>query len=162
MDKSQLNQIRAQVKIPQQLAPAAKKIVEAGRKVMFSKESRKIVMDALSKSGSVEERLGGAISDLMMLMWYKSNQSMPLQLVAPCATLLGLDAIEFMIDAGEEFDVGNAMEAIVTMTMSRFGVTPDKIQQALGSVTKENVGQLMAMPPKRNQPPQQPGMIQGA
>lgn len=166
MDKSQLNKVRAEVKIPGALAPAAKKMMEAGRKIMFSKESRQIVMEALSKGGSVEERLGGAVSDLMMVMWYKSNQSMPLQLVVPCATLLGLEAIEFMIDAGEEFDVGNALEAITTMTMERFGVSPDKMKEALGTVTKDNVGQILAMPPKREgqqppQAPQQPGMIQG-
>ena len=37
------------------------------------------------------------------------------------------------------------------------------MKQQLGSITKENVGQMLAMPPKRQAPqaPQQPGMIQG-
>lgn len=162
MDPKQIDQIRAGVKIPPQLADAARRIVLAGRKVMFSKETRKMVMDALSdRNTSVEERIGKAISDLMVLLWMQSNKSMPPQLVAPCATLLACDAIEFMAEAGEEFDPGVTLEMAITMTLERFGVTPDKLQGALGQLNKDNVSQVMAMPPKRNQPPQQPGMIGG-
>jgi hypothetical protein len=163
MDSKQLNQVRAQVKIPSALSDAAKRIMQAGHKVMFSKETRKMVMDSLSKDAPIEQRVGGAISDLMMVLWYKSNQSMPPQLIAPCATLLTCDAIEFLQEAGEQFDSGNVLEASITMTMQRFGVSPDNLEKYLGGITKDNVGQMIAMPPKRQQPqaPQQPGMIQG-
>jgi hypothetical protein len=163
MDNKQLNQVRAQVKIPQQLTDAAKRIMQAGRKVMFSKETRSMVMESLSKDAPIEERVGGAISDLMMVLWYKSNQSMPPQLIAPCATLLACDAIEFLIEAGENMDAGNVLEASITMTLHRFGVNPENMKQYISGINKDNVGQMLAMPPKRQQPqaPQQPGMIQG-
>lgn len=164
MDQSQLNEIRAKVNIPNQLANAAKRIVQAGRKVMFSKESRKLVMDALSGDAPIENRIGKAVGDLMALLWFQSNKSMPPQLIAPCATLLAIDAIEFMTEAGEQFDAGTALEVSVVMTMDRFGVKADTVEQHLKGITKEMAGQAMAMPPKRGGPvqPQKPGMIQGA
>ena len=165
MDVKQINEIRSQVKIPNQLMDAASRIVKAGQKVMFSKETRKMVMDALQGDAPVEQRIGKAISDLMVLLWMQSNKSMPPQLVMPCAVLLTCDAVEFMMEAGEQVDVGQAMEIAVTMTLERFGVKPDQLESELQKLNKDSVGQLTAMPAKgaASAPQQQqaPGMIGG-
>lgn len=161
MDSKQIQQIRQQVMIPKQLTEAAQRIVTAGRKVLFSKETRKMVMDELTRKAPAEERVGKGVSDLMVLLFMQSNKSMPPQLIMPCAILLACDVIEFMMEAGEQVDVGGAIERVTIETSSRFGVKPENLKELMGQVQK-NPQQYMGMPQKpQGRAPQPPGMIGG-
>lgn len=133
MAQVDLNEVRAKIKVPSNLQSALQRIEMAGKKVMYSKETHQMVMESLQGEGSWEEKIGRGIADLMALLYQQSNKTMPPQLIVPAAILLMCDAIDFLQQSGQapNLDIGAAMEATVVMTLHKFGMTPDKIQEAV-------------------------------
>lgn len=175
MAQVDLNQVRAKIKVPANLQSALQRIELAGKKVMYSKETHGMVMEAMQGEGAWEEKLGRGIADLMALLFQQSNKSMPPQLIVPAAVLLMCDAIEFLQQSGQvpQIDVGAAMEATIVMTLHKFGMKPDQIKAAIDQYGKgglinsrTNPGQQVPQGPGPAVAPQpgampQPGAAQG-
>lgn len=140
-------QAKAQIKVPPELKSAYERIVLAGMKVMFDKNTHEMAMQALQGDGPIEQRLAKGISDLMTILWKQSNGSMPPQLIVPAAIELMLEAADFINESGSEQineqQLGEAMRLTVGATLQRFGVN-EQNRGAIEAEARKQEGQKPA------------------
>ena len=125
------------------------RIVAAGEKVMFSKDTHQYMVDMLDQEGDLADKLGHGAVQLIKLLMQQSNGTMPPVLVIPAASLLLLKACEFV----EKTDGG--------MTMEIFSAA---LKLMIAGI-REEVSKVQSQPQEPQQSPQsqaQPqGLIQG-
>jgi len=156
-------QVKAQIKVPQELRGAYEKIILAGMKVMFSKETNQMAMQSMQGDGPVEQRLAKGVTDLMTILWKESNESLPPQLILPAAVELTTEAADFLNEAGQEEitvqQIGEAIRLMIGLLMQRFGVNEETVKQGAQGAQGQQ-GQPPQQPPQ--QPPAERGLIGGA
>lgn len=120
--------------IPKNFQEAFGRVVTAGMKVMFSEQTHDMMIEELSQEGDLTQRIGEAIAGLMLLLFEKSNQTMPLEVMVPAGVYLlgqGGDFIEKV--TGEEVTpdiVAGAMQVMIEAIATKFGIDPQKLYQA--------------------------------
>lgn len=120
--------------IPVNFQESFSKVVTAGMKVMFSEETHDMMIEELSKEGELPERVGESIAGLMMLLYQKSNQTMPGEVIIPAGTYLlseGADFIEKV--TGEEITpdvIAASMQVMMDKLMEAFGADPKRLLMA--------------------------------
>ena len=92
--------IQQNIKMPPELQEAYERVVIAGMKVMFSKETHRIMLKEMQQPGPVAERLGRGIAGLMLLLVKESNNTMPPQVIIPAGLELMMQAVDFMRKTG--------------------------------------------------------------
>jgi len=135
------------IKVPAEFQEAYERVVIAGMKVMFSKETHKLMLDELQKEGSVGEKLGKGIAGLMLLLVTKSNNTIPPQIIIPAGVNLISQAGDFMRKSKLEnitnADIADAMEIMISAVLDKFGVSPDKINEMVNQYSNENIPKEM-------------------
>ena len=135
--------IKKNIKMPPELQEAYERVVIAGMKVMFSKESHKLMLDELQKEGPVGQKLGMGIAGLMLLLFKESNQTMPPQVIIPAGINLLSRAADFIrkseIEKITNADIGEAMEVMISTILQKFGVGPEQMEQMLNQYSNENI-----------------------
>lgn len=114
----------ARKNIPPELAPAFDKIVLSGMRIMFDRDSHKLMLDELDAPGPLEQKLADGMIKLMFMLWKQSNQTIPPQLMVPATLVLTLRAFQFLQlshdpEATKEV-LGAAVEGAVNGVMERF------------------------------------------
>jgi hypothetical protein len=150
------------IKVPPELQEAYTRVVVAGMKVMFSKDSHKLMLKQLDAGGPLGERLGKGIAGLMLILFKESKQTMPPQVIIPAGVELLMQAVDFLRQANLENptnkDIGDGTQLMITLILQKFGVSPEKIQELVGPYDNSGVdvaaAQMGGQPP---QPAQQPG-----
>lgn len=120
--------------MPKEFQEAFARVVKAGMKVIFSEETHEDVIQLLSKSeGDVGEMLGGQIANLMAMLYQKSNNTIPGEVIVPAGTYLLAQAAEFLETVTEEEMapeiIAQAMQTMIDSLMRGFGVDPQKFSQ---------------------------------
>lgn len=133
------------------------RIVLAGKRVMFSKESHAMMLEQLDGPGTLAQKLGQGVAGLIALLWQESRQSLPPELLIPSGMVLVAVAADFLRQAGQpvtDQDIGGGIEALVTALLQAGGVDPDKLAEAGG----RNADSSGKMPPANADPAEaQPG-----
>ena len=77
-----------------------KRVVLAGMKVLFSKETHNQVFDSINQEDQIplEDELGAGAADMMMALYGESKQTMPLEAVIPAGVILLAHACKFIND----------------------------------------------------------------
>ena len=136
------------IKIPPKLQEAYDRVVIAGMKIMFSKESHRAMLQEIQKPGPLDQRLGKGIAGLMLLMFKESNATMPPAVIIPAGIKLMMEAVDFLRDSGLEkptnSDIGGAMEILISTILEKFGVAPEKMAQMLSQFSNENIPEMGA------------------
>lgn len=136
-----LKQIQKQIKVPPEFADAYKRVVIAGMKVMFDQSTHKMMLDALQGEGSLGQKMGNGIAGLVLLLFQKSNKTIPPQILIPAGVELLMQAVYFVRKAKlampNNGDVGEATQVMVTTLLSKFGVTPDRLNAAIDQVAQK-------------------------
>lgn len=131
------------IKIPPELQEAYDRVVVAGMKIMFSKETHRIMLKEMQKQGPVAQRLGQGIAGLMLIMVKESNDTMPPQIIIPAGIELMMQAVDFMkkTDMAQPTneDIGQAMQIMITTILEKFGVDPARFEQMLNQFDNTNV-----------------------
>lgn len=127
-------QVSAQIKMPAELQEAYERVVLAGMKMLFSKETNKAAIGIMqNQEGELPERLGKSIAGLLAELYRKSNQSMPPQVIIPAGVELLMQAADFIrkskIEPINNKMVGDAMDVMVTTVLQMFKLDPGKIVQ---------------------------------
>lgn len=121
--------------IPKQFEEAFAKVVKAGMKVMYSEETHELMLDELEKEGELSQRIGEAISDLMALLYEKSNQAMPTEIIIPVGIYLlakGTDFLEKVTGETVTPDIlSNATDSMIQSMMQRFGIDPNQFSSTM-------------------------------
>jgi hypothetical protein len=128
-------QIEAAIEVPPNLKQAFDRVVLSGMRIMFSKDSHKLLLEQLNKEGPLAQKLTEGIISLMYLLWTQSNKTIPPQLMVPATVVLTLRAFDYLQQAGDpeatKEVLGEALNGAVTGVMERFGVDPNNLQGAL-------------------------------
>jgi len=131
------------IKMPPDLQKAYDRVVIAGMKVMFSKESHRVMLQEIQRPGPLDQRLGKGIAGLMLMLFKESNGSIPPNVIIPAGVKLLMEAVDFLRDSGLEkptnSDIGNGMEIMISVILEKFGVAPDKMAQMLNQFSNENI-----------------------
>ena len=135
--------IKENIKMPPELQEAYERVVIAGMKVMFSKESHKLMLDELQKEGPVGQKLGMGIAGLMLLLVKESNNTIPPEVIIPAGVNLLSRAADFIrkseIEKITNADIGNAMEVMISTILQKFGVEPEQMAEMLNQYSDENI-----------------------
>lgn len=131
------------IKMPPELQEAYDRVVLAGMKIMFTKDSHKLMLKELQKPGPVGQKLGQGIAGLMLILVKESNNSIPPAVLIPAGIQLMMQAVDFMRQTGMEKvtnqDIGDGMELMIMTLMEKFGASPEKVQQMLNQFDNQNV-----------------------
>lgn len=135
--------IKDNIKMPFELQEAYERVVIAGMKVMFSKESHKLMLDELQKEGPMGQKLGTGIAGLMLLLVKESNGTLPPEVIVPAGINLLTRAADFIrkskIEKITNGDIGDAMEVFMSTILEKFGVDPAKMADMLNQYSDENI-----------------------
>lgn len=135
--------IKENIKMPPELQEAYERVVIAGMKVMFSKESHKLMLDELQKEGPVGQKLGMGIAGLMLLLVKESNNTIPPEVIIPAGVNLLSRAADFIrkseIEKITNADIGDAMEVMISTILQKFGVEPEQMAEMLNQYSDENI-----------------------
>ena len=135
--------IKKNINMPPELQEAYERVVIAGMKVMFSKESHKLMLDELQKEGPVGQKLGMGIAGLMLLLVKESNGTIPPEVIIPAGVNLLSRAADFIrkseIEKITNADIGDAMEVMISTILQKFGVGPEQMAQMLNQYSNENI-----------------------
>lgn len=135
--------IKKNINMPPELQEAYERVVIAGMKVMFSKESHKLMLDELQKEGPLGQKLGMGIAGLMLLLIKESNGTIPPEVIIPAGINLLTRAADFIrkskIEKITNADIGDAMEIMISTILQKFGVEPEQMEQMLNQYSDENI-----------------------
>lgn len=135
------------IQIPPDMQEAYDRVVVAGMKLMFSKETHRIMLKEMQKQGPLSQRLGRGVAGLMLIMVKESNNTMPPQIIIPAGVELLMQAVDFMkktdMATPTNEEIGQAMQIMITTILEKFGVDPAKFEQMLNQFDNTNVDAAM-------------------
>lgn len=121
--------------IPKQYQEAFARVVKAGNKVMYSEQTHDLMMEQLSQDGDPSQVIGEGIAGMMLLLYQKSNQSMPTEVIVPAGVYLLADGVEFLeVILEEPFPpetTASAVEVMLSVLMEKFGIDKEKFNMAM-------------------------------
>lgn len=127
--------------IPKQFQEAFSRVVKAGMKVMFSDETHELMLDQLEGEGDLAEKVGSAVAGMMIMLYEKSNGTMPGEVIIPAATYLLAQGADFLEQVtGEELTpdiIADASEVMIRQLMQAAGADPDKFTAGLQSAAEQ-------------------------
>jgi hypothetical protein len=113
---SALWQKHLNAKLPPAKQQALERIVVAGMKVMFDKQTHKMMLTELDAPGDMVTKLAEATTKLMILLFKHSNGSMPGDLLIPAGGVLMAKACEFLNQTGETVTEDQFRQALTAMS----------------------------------------------
>jgi hypothetical protein len=141
--------IRSQLHLNGNQGDQLDRIVLAGKKVMFSQQSHKLMLDQLQGPGTMGQKLGQGVAGLMALLWQESKRSVPPQLLIPAGMVLVAVAADFLKQAGQDItdqDIAQGIEAMVSALFHAAGVDPEKAAAIGGSAGAKQSSKQPAKP----------------
>lgn len=165
MTNPTLEQAKAAVlqKVDQRLQPAIQKTVQAGERVMYAPQTRQELIKTLG-DGSDPEAIGAGIAKVLAVLFHKSANTLPMQVGIPAATILLIEVLQFIEDAGKTKITPDMLaactKAMGSTVLQMFGVTPDKLQ-AMFSQAGQSAAPGAAQP-AQPAPAQPVGIVAGA
>lgn len=138
-----LDNVKKNIKVPPGLQEAYERVVIAGMKVMFSKESHQFMLKEIQGQGPVAQKLGMGVAGLVLLLFKESNETIPPEVIIPAGVELIMQAVDFVrqTEMGEitNKDIGDAMEIMIQTVLEKFGVNPAQMEQMLNQYDNTNV-----------------------
>lgn len=132
--------------------PNVEKIVLAGMKLFYSKETANLRDALLSSKGDVIERIASNVTGLMQLLWDKSQGKLPPDAIVPATVMLEYEIASFMKEAGVQVSTDDMSQA-VPLSLQMIKELFTQILSKRGNAPTE----AAAQPAKpQAQPPQQP------
>lgn len=139
MMKNELLQ-QAEAKVEQTVPPdqqsAYQRIVVAGMKVLYSKQTHDAIIVGLKDSKEpLVDAAKGAVG-LVMTLYRESKGTMPVKAMIPASMTLLLQALDYLDSTGilaiGKPEIETATRAFMDTLMPQLGMTPDRTKQMLG------------------------------
>jgi len=152
--------------VPPELQDGYDRIVAAGMKFMFSKETHEEVIGFLQGGDPLDEKLSGGIFYLMMNMIQQASGAFPEELIIPAGNDLILQAGEFADGTGMDQVtpeiIANAIQKYVFLVAEKAGVRQEKVMGGIDKLAGMAQGQGQGQPAPQAEQPQQGLINQGA
>lgn len=149
-------QVRKDMKLPPELQNAYERVVVAGMKMMFSKETNKYFLQVLEGKGSMAEKLGNGVAELVLMLFMQSNKTMPPQVIVPAGTELVVQAADFIKKSGlakvTNRDIGDGIQIMMSQVFRQFGIDPDKLFQKIGQFDPSQIPNILQQQQGQAQP----------
>jgi hypothetical protein len=124
-------------KIPDQLKTPYMQVLVAGKKVMFSPQTSRMMMQRLNAPGSLIHNVASGIADLMTVIYKESNRQMSL----PAAMLACIELMCEALDVAEKTTGVQMTTAIAAAcahatsmaVLQKFGIGPGAIEQSVAA-----------------------------
>ena len=120
--------------MPAEMRKAFQQVVMAGKKVLYSQETAPIIDEVLNAEGSIGEKLGAGIANLVVTLDNKANGAMPKDVIIPAATVLLFDAADALAQAGMKIatqDIAVAYETMFYSIFQSYGAAPEQVDQVM-------------------------------
>lgn len=134
----QLDQNAELMRMAQAMGPerqeAFQRVVLAGKRILYGKETQGIIDEFMSVDAPIEEKLGTGIANLVIMIDNKAQGNIPKDVMIPAGTLLLFDAADFLRQSGERISVeqlGSAYEHMFYGIFSGYGAAPEQVDAAL-------------------------------
>lgn len=132
--------IKAEAAVDAKVSPADKeaydKIVLAGMKVMFSKETHGQLVQGFKEAGDPLTAIVEGIIAIIGILFKESRGTMPPGPMVLAGQSLLMEALDFMDESGmievDEQMLGDATQKYIETLLPKIGLTPDKMQAVLG------------------------------
>lgn len=131
--------IKAEAAVDAKVSPADKeaydKIVLAGMKVMFSKETHGQLIQGFKEAGDPLTAIVDGVIALIGILFQQSKGTMPPGPMVLAGQSLLMEALDFMeesrlIEVNEQM-LGQATQQYIETLLPKIGLTPDKMKAAL-------------------------------
>lgn len=122
---------------------AFKRIVMAGQRVLYGRESQGIIDEFMAQDAPLEEKLGAGIANLVVMLDNKANGNIPKDVLIPAGTVLLFDAADFLRQSGEEISieqVSSAYEHMFYGIFAGYGAEPDQVDAAFDQFAQKRGG----------------------
>lgn len=122
--------LKAKMHLTPQQSVQLDRIVLAGKKVMFSEKSHRLMLEQLDGPGPIAQKIGQGVAGLVALLRQESRGSLPPELLIPAGMILCAVVAQFLRDAGQDVsdqDIGVAIETMTNALLHASGVDPDKL-----------------------------------
>lgn len=142
-------------RVDPRLRPVVEKLVESGKRVMYSEKTRELAMQQLA-GGTDPENIGAGVAQLAGMLFTESNRTVPMQALAPASAVLLAEALAFLEEAGavqvDEQFLAACTQALGASFLQLLGITPEKLQEVIGQQPAAGAAQ----------PAAQQGIVAGA
>jgi hypothetical protein len=130
-----IEDVQNNLQLPPELQDAYDRVVAAGMKVLFSKETHQYMLDQIQAPGQAAEKLGQGIAKVVVFLFNESNGTLPQDVIVPAALLLLLKAADFINKSGKgeisDEEIGQAVEVLISSLFEGFGEDPAQLDAAL-------------------------------
>jgi hypothetical protein len=128
-------EIQNSIQLPPELQDAYDRVVAAGMKVLFSKETHASMLEQLEAPGDMPTKLGEGIARVIVFLFNESNGTMPQEVIVPAGILLVLKAAEFINKSNlgkvSDEEIGTAVEVMIDSLFEQFGEDRSQLDAAL-------------------------------
>lgn len=154
-------QVREQMQLPPELKEVYLRVVTAGMKLMFSKETQAQTLKVLDQEGTMSQKLGEGVALVLMTLFLESNKTIPPQVILPAGIELVVQAADFVKQAGlakiTNKDIGDGIQVMMANVFKAFNIDPDKVFANIRNADPNQIAQMVS----QQAPAQQPAPAQG-
>lgn len=111
---------------------ALDRIVTAGMKVMFGKDTHNLMIEQLDGEGDMVQKTAEGVTKLMVILYQQSNNTMPMDLVVPAASILLAKTYDFLEQSGDyvsEDDMAQSLKIMTKLILREAGADDAQLDQ---------------------------------
>ena len=126
--------------MPPEMKQAFQKVVLAGKKMLYSPDTREMINEVLNSEAEMGEKLGAGIANLMIMMDNQAQGAIPKDVMIPAATVLLFDAADALKQSGETIsaeELGQAYEIMFYNIFAGYGAQPEQVDKVLDGQKQE-------------------------
>jgi hypothetical protein len=128
-------EIEDKIQLPPEMQEAYMRVVAAGMKVLFSKETHPMILEQLDAPGDNATKLGQGIARVVVFLFNQSNGTMPQDVIVPAAMILLIKVADFVNQSGKgdisDEEIGKAMEVLIDSLFEGFGADRSELDAAM-------------------------------
>ena len=133
--------------MPPKMRNAFDRVVLAGQRIMYGKETKQVVEQFLSHDMPVANKLGEGVANLVVMIDNKANGAIPKDVLIPAGTVLLFDAADFLKQTGETIsaqDIGKAYELMFYGIFEAYGGKPEQVDAVFDKMGQEHASKAGA------------------
>jgi hypothetical protein len=123
---------------------AFKRVVLAGKKILYGKETQGMVQEFMATDAPIEEKLGTGIANVLVMMDNQAQGNIPKDVMIPAGTVLLFDAADYLRQSGEKISaqqLASAYEHMFYGVFAGYGSSPEQTDAALDDFAASRGGQ---------------------
>lgn len=141
--------------IPPEKQQAYQKAALAAKKILYSDETRDMVLQAIQQDAPMDQKLGHNAAGLVLILDKESKHTLPQDIMVPVGVSVVLEGAEMALAMGADItsqDVRDGIDTMIALLMMKFGAKEQEVMQAI-----PGAGQEPQQPQQPTQP--QPGAM---